>query len=71
MSPTVVVSRNEYQKLRKQAKAFQKLAGRIFESVITDSVEVVVEDFRKTKLYSEAFLSDLEEGLKKSSYAKR
>jgi len=71
MSSTIVISRDEYQNLRKQAKAFQKLAGRIFESVITDSVEVVVQDFRKTKLYSEAFLADLEEGLKKSSYAKR
>ncbi|MBI3503138.1 MAG: hypothetical protein HY063_15230 [Bacteroidetes bacterium] len=71
MSSTVVISRDEYQKLRKQAKAFQKLAGRIFESVITDSAEAVVEDFRKTKLYSEAFLSDLEAGLKKSSYVKR
>jgi hypothetical protein len=71
MSSTVVISKDEYQKLRKQAKAFQKLAGRIFESVITDSVEAVVEDFRKTKLYSDSFLADLEEGLRKSSYAKR
>ena len=71
MSPTVVIPRNEYQKLCKQAKAYQQLAGHIFESVLTDSVDVVVEDFRKTKLYSEAFLSDLAEGLQKSSYAKR
>ena len=65
MRSTVVIPRDEYQKLRKQAKAYQQLAGRIFESVLTDSVDAVVEDFRKTKLYSEAFLSDLAEGLQK------
>jgi hypothetical protein len=71
MPDTIVISKKEYQKLQKQAKAFQKLAGRLFETVLADSVETVVDDFRKTNLYSEGFLSDLESGLKKSSYAKR
>ncbi len=71
MPDTIVISKKEYQKLQKQAKAFQKLTGRLFETVLTDSVETVVDDFRKTNLYSEGFLSDLESGLRKSSYAKR
>ncbi len=32
------------------------------------SVEEVVDDFRKTGLYSEAFLKDLEEGLRETSF---
>jgi hypothetical protein len=71
MTDTIVVSKTEYQKLQKQAKAFQKFAGKLFETVLTDSIETVVYDFRKTNLYTEAFLSDLESGLRKSSYAKR
>jgi hypothetical protein len=45
--------------------------AKFFELVVKDPVEEVVEDFRKTNLYSEKFLKDLEAGLKKSSYAKK
>ena len=37
----------------------------------TAPVGRVVADFRKTGLYDEDFLSDLETGLRKSSYAKK
>lgn len=39
-----------------------------FEAAESDSVENVMKDFRKTGKYSQAFLKDLEEGLKNSGY---
>ena len=66
----VTLSKEEYEKLKKQVKAYQKLRARLFEFILYDPVETVVEDFRKTKLYTEEFLSDLESGLRKSSYAR-
>ena len=67
---TVTIPQKEYRKLRRQAAAYHKLAGTLFKSVVRDPVEDVVEDFRKTELYTEAFLRDLKEGLQKSSYAR-
>lgn len=68
---TVRVPKTEYECLRRQAAAYRAFAARLFRSVLEDPIEDVVEDFRKTKLYAEAFLKDLESGLRKSSYAKR
>ena len=45
-------------------------AGSIFENVIKDPVNDIVSDFKKTNLYTDEFLKDLEDGLKKSSLAK-
>ncbi len=67
---TVTISKNEYLKLRKQANAYQKMAGRLFEAIIKDPVKETVYDFRKTNLYTKRFLNDLEKGLSRSSYAK-
>lgn len=67
----ITISKNEYQKLQRQAEGYRKLAGRVFEFLIKDSPEDVVEDFRKTNLYTEGFLKDLKDGLKKSSYRKK
>jgi len=67
---TITISKNEYKKLLSQAKAYQKLAGEIFKKVINDPVSDLVDDFRKTGIYTDDFLIDLEKGLKKSSYAK-
>jgi len=39
--------------------------------MIKDPIEEVINDFRKTNLYTKGFLADLEDGLKKSSYAKK
>lgn len=57
-------------KLERQAKAYRKIAARFFESVLEDSPEDVVKDFKETGLYTDDFLNDMEAGLKKSSYGK-
>lgn len=71
MSNTITISRTEYRSLRKQAEAFRKFAGKVFEAALSGNIDDVVTDFRNTNLYSDEFLKDLESGLKKSSYAKR
>ena len=68
---TVTIPKNEYQKLRRQADAYRRLTAQVFEKVIGDPVGEVVDDFRKTDLYSKDFLSDLFSGLRKSSYVRR
>ena len=64
----VTISKEEYRQLKQQAKAYKKLTGHLFEFVIRDRVEEVVKDFRKTKLYTNEFIKELEDGLQKSSY---
>ena len=66
----VTITKIEYSKLKKQSTAYKKLAGRLFESIISTSPDEVALDFRQTGLYSEKFLQDLENGLRKSSYGK-
>lgn len=66
----VVISKIEYQRLKRQAEAYRKFTGKLFESVIRDPVHDVVKSFRETNLYTDEFLHDLENGLCKSSYAK-
>lgn len=68
---TVKVPEKEYKRLERQARAFRLFATHVFESVLRDPVEDVVEDFRKTGKYTPEFLVDLEDGLRKSSFAKR
>ena len=69
---TITLPKDEYLKLKKQAKAYQALAGHFFTARINEaeSAEAVVADFRKTNLYSNGFLEDLKDGLKHSSYFK-
>jgi hypothetical protein len=40
---------------------------RSFKAFKKDSIDNILKDFAETKLYEEDFLTDLEEGLKKSS----
>lgn len=68
---TITIPKTEYSKLKRQADAYKKLSGRFFEFMIKDPIEEIVNDFRKTNLYTKEFLTDLEDGLKKSSYSKR
>jgi len=70
MEKTIEISEDQYIKLLNQAKAYQKLREEIFESVLDDNIDQVVSDFRDTEIYSEEFLRDLGDGLKKSSYFK-
>lgn len=67
----ITISKKEYSKLKLKAKAYEKLAGEVFKNVLKDPVKEVVDDFRKTGLYSDEFLIDLENGLRKSSYTKK
>ncbi len=67
---TITIPKTEHKKLLSRAKAYEKLAGSIFENAIKDPVKDIVSDFKKTNLYSDEFLTDLESGLKKSSLAK-
>ena len=67
----VIISKEEYENLKKQATAYKKLASRFFETVIKDPIKDVVIDFVKTGLYTREFLADLESGLRKSSFKKK
>lgn len=66
----IIISKKEYIQLKSQSKAYQKKAGNFFKSIIISPINDIVEDFKKTNLYSNKFISDLENGLKKSSYGK-
>ncbi len=66
----ITIQKTEYTKLKKEAKAYHAVAARLFELLIKDPIKTVVEDFRASGLYSREFISDLESGLRKSSYAK-
>jgi len=68
---TVTLPEIEYKRLKQQAKAYQQLTGKLFEFVLHDPINHVIDDFRKTNLYSDLFLKDMEEGLRKSSYSKK
>lgn len=64
----VTLSKIEYNSLKRQADAYRNFLADIFEAALQDPINVVVEDFRKTGLYSKPFIKDLEQGLRKSSY---
>lgn len=66
----ITITKDEYSALKKDALAYRKLVAGIFKKTVTDPVGEVVSDFRNTKLYSEGFLNDLEQGLQKSSFGK-
>lgn len=66
---TITISEKEYRSLKLQAEAYQKISGQLFASVVHSPIEEVMSDFRKTELYTDEFLQDLEDGLRKSSYA--
>lgn len=68
---TITIPKSEYKKLVSRAKAYEKLAESIFVNAIKDPIADIVSDFRRTNIYTEGFLTDLENGLKKSSLSKR
>lgn len=67
---TVTIPREEYKKLQRDAAQYRRIATRVFETAMRDTSTAVVADFKKTGLYTEGFLNDLENGLQKSSYGK-
>ena len=64
----IAIPKTEYRQLRRQADAYKKIAGDLSALILRDSVAEAVGDFRNTGLYAEEFLSDMETGLRKSSY---
>ncbi|MBI5306306.1 hypothetical protein HZB04_01850 [Candidatus Wolfebacteria bacterium] len=68
---TITISKTEYSKLKRQSDAYKKLSSRLFEFIVKDPIEEIINDFQKTNLYTKEFLSDLEDGLKRSSYARK
>lgn len=66
----VTITKQEYLRLKKQSQAYLAMAARMFELPLRDPVDEVMADFRATNLYTGEFLKDLEDGLRKSSYAK-
>jgi len=67
----VTLSKKEFKKLTSKANAYDKLAKSFFHNIVNEPVEIVVNDFKNTNLYSNAFIKDLEESLRKSSYVKK
>lgn len=67
----ITLQKTEYKKLKRQAEAYKKFTAKFFESIIYDPIETIIEDFKKMGLYTEEFLKDFEDGLKKSSYVKK
>ncbi len=68
---TITIPKPEYEILRKRAQAYEELAGVFFQKIKSEPVNEIVEDFKKTGLYSQPFLRDLKEGLEKSSKARK
>ena len=64
---TVRIPEREYKRLAREARAFRLFASHVFESVLRDPVEEVVEDFRAVGKYTPEFLVDLEDGLRRAS----
>jgi hypothetical protein len=67
---TVTIPKVEYQTLKRQSLAYKRLAARVFETAVKDDVTAAIKDFADTGLYTRAYLAELEEGLRKSSYAR-
>lgn len=71
LNDVVSLPKEEYLHLKQQAQFYRVMAARVFELPLRDPASDVVADFRATDLYEEEFLADLEDGLRKSSYAKK
>ncbi len=68
---TITIPKRTYEQLKRHAEAYQRFAADFFEAAVRDPVGEITEDFRKTALYTEEFLHDLDVGLHKSSLAKK
>ena len=69
MANQVTIPKTEYTRLKREAGAYRRFTEQFFQTAIREPIEDVVEDFRKTDLYTKEFLSDLEDGLRRSSFA--
>ena len=71
LNDAVTLPKQDYLRLKQEAEAYRSMAAKVFELPLRDPVDEVVADFRATDLYTDKFLTDLEDGLRKSSYAKK
>lgn len=67
----VTLPRQEYLRLKQQAQAYRSMVAKLFELPLRDPIDEVTADFRDANLYTDDFLTDLEDGLRKSSYTKK
>lgn len=68
---TVTIQKTTYERLKRHAEAYRRFAAGFFEAVVRDPIREITDDFRKTALYTEEFLHDLDAGLRKSSLEKK
>lgn len=71
LAEIVSLPKNEYLRLKQEACAYRFMATKMYELPLKDPVENIMADFKSTDLYTDDFLADMEEGLRKSSYAKK
>jgi hypothetical protein len=64
---TITITKIEYNQLKKEAQAYRKIVDLVepdlFIAPPVRSKKKVLSEFKKTGLYSKAFLKDLAEGL--------
>lgn len=69
---TITLPKTEYLELKKRAAAYDVIINVVsrdlFASPPEKKTKKVLAEFKKTGLYSKAFLKDLAAGLKNSSY---
>lgn len=69
---TITIPKIEYQELKKRAKAYDVIISIVSQDLFVPPPEKsagkIAAQFKKTGLYSKAFLQDLSAGLKRSSY---
>lgn len=75
MSNTITIPKTEYQKLWQIEQYYyiirQIVGSDYFEKPPTKDIKKIIEEFHRTGLYREEFLSSLETGLEESSYFSR
>lgn len=71
LNDVISLPKEEYLHLKQQAQFYRIMAARVFELPLKDPVSDVMADFRATGLYKKEFLADMEDGLRRSSYAKK
>ena len=71
LNKPVTLPKQEYLRLKQQAQAYRSMVAKLFELPLRDPIDEIMADFQDTNLYSDDFLTDLENGLRKSSYAKK
>lgn len=68
---TVTIPKAKYEQLKRYAEAYRRFAAGFFEAAVRDPIGEITDDFRRTALYTEEFLHDLDAGLRRSSLAKK